>query len=190
MVWLRHRKPGFDSASKGIATAEFETSINPLGLIDEILEARSLVTVGNVFTDPRIKDFELFRREGIVSFVGLPMVANGESLGSLIFLTREEHHFGEEEVGFLSTLTVRLPSPSSFSALQQISSNRLSKQTRSKMSSRRVSHELKTPLNVISGYSSMLTEGMLGEITPIQEKALQTVSRQSKELHNLIEVLR
>ena len=32
----------------------------------------------------------------------------------------------------------------------------------------------------------MLTEGMLGEITPIQEKALQTVSRQSKELHNLI----
>ena len=49
-----------------------------------------------------------------------------------------------------------------------------------------VSHELKTPLNVISGYSSMLTEGMLGEITPIQEKALQTVSRQSKELHNLI----
>ena len=39
---------------------------------------------------------------------------------------------------------------------------------------------------MISGYSSMLSEGMLGEITPIQEKALQTVSRQSKELHNLI----
>jgi signal transduction histidine kinase len=33
----------------------------------------------------------------------------------------------------------------------------------------------------------MLSEGMLGEITPIQEKALQTVSRQSKELHNLID---
>ncbi|HXV78623.1 MAG TPA: HAMP domain-containing sensor histidine kinase, partial [Candidatus Binatia bacterium] len=49
-----------------------------------------------------------------------------------------------------------------------------------------VSHELKTPLNVISGYSNMLTEGKLGEVTPIQEKALQTVSRQSKELHNLI----
>jgi signal transduction histidine kinase len=48
-------------------------------------------------------------------------------------------------------------------------------------------HELKTPLNVISGYSSMLSEGMLGEITPIQEKALQTVSRQSKEIHHLID---
>jgi len=50
-----------------------------------------------------------------------------------------------------------------------------------------VSHELKTPLNVISGYSNMLSEGMLGEVTPIQEKALQTVSRQSKELHHVID---
>jgi two-component system phosphate regulon sensor histidine kinase PhoR len=32
-----------------------------------------------------------------------------------------------------------------------------------------VSHELKTPLNVISGYSSMLTDGMLGEILPFRK---------------------
>ena len=192
MVRLRHRETGLleTAASKGITTIEFETSINPLGLADEIFEARSLVTVGNVFEDARIKDCELFQREGLASFVGLPMVASGEFLGSLIFLTREEHHFGEEEIEFLSTLTGQVAIALHHSQLfNQIQRQANDLQHANKVKDEFlgvVSHELKTPLNVISGYSSMLTEGMLGEITPIQEKALQTVSRQSKELHNLI----
>ena len=192
MVRLRHGETGLleTAASKGITTIEFATSINPLGLADEIFEARSLVTVGSVFEDARIKDWELFRREGLVSFVGLPMVASGEFLGSLIFLTREEHHFGEEEIEFLSTLTGQVAIALHHSQLfNQIQRQANDLQHANKVKDEFlgvVSHELKTPLNVISGYSSMLTEGMLGEITPIQEKALQTVSRQSKELHNLI----
>jgi signal transduction histidine kinase len=192
MVRLRHRETGLleTAASKGITTMEFAASINPLGLADEIFEARSLVTVGSVFEDARIKDCELFQREGLVSFVGLPMVASGEFLGSLIFLTREEHHFGEEEIEFLSTLTGQVAIALHHSQLfNQIQRQADDLQHANKVKDEFlgvVSHELKTPLNVISGYSSMLTEGMLGEITPIQEKALQTVSRQSKELHNLI----
>ena len=192
MVRLRHGETGLleTAASKGITTIEFATSINPLGMADEIFEARSLVTVGSVFEDARIKDWELFRREGLASFVGLPMVAGGEFLGSLIFLTREEHHFGEEEIEFLSTLTGQVAIALHHSQLfNQIQRQANDLQHANKVKDEFlgvVSHELKTPLNVISGYSSMLTEGMLGEITPIQEKALQTVSRQSKELHNLI----
>ncbi len=192
MVRLRHGETGLleTAASKGITTIEFATSINPLGLADEIFEARSLVTVGSVFEDARIKDCELFQREGLASFVGLPMVASGEFLGSLIFLTREEHHFGEEEIEFLSTLTGQVAIALHHSQLfNQIQRQANDLQHANKVKDEFlgvVSHELKTPLNVISGYSSMLTEGMLGEITPIQEKALQTVSRQSKELHNLI----
>ena len=192
IVRLRHQETGLleTAASKGITTIEFATSINPLGLANEIFEARSLVTVGNVFEDARIKDCELFQREGLASFVGLPMVASGEFLGSLIFLTREEHHFGEEEIEFLSTLTGQVAIALHHSQLfNQIQRQANDLQHANKVKDEFlgvVSHELKTPLNVISGYSSMLTEGMLGEITPIQEKALQTVSRQSKELHNLI----
>ena len=192
MVRLRHGETGLleTAASKGITTIEFATSINPLGLADEIFEARSLVTVGSVFEDARIKDWELFQREGLASFIGLPMVAGGEFLGSLIFLTREEHHFGEEEIEFLSTLTGQVAIALHHSQLfNQIQRQANDLQHANKVKDEFlgvVSHELKTPLNVISGYSSMLTEGMLGEITPIQEKALQTVSRQSKELHNLI----
>ena len=53
-----------DCGVQRITTIEFATSINPLGLADEIFEARSLVTVGSVFEDARIKDCELFQREG------------------------------------------------------------------------------------------------------------------------------
>src|SRR5262249_37301017 len=106
MVRLRQGESGLleTVASKGIKAIEFETSLNPLGLVDESL-TESMLVVSDVVTDQRIKDLAFFRREELGSFVGLPMVANGEFLGSLIFLARDEHHFGEEELEFLSTLT-------------------------------------------------------------------------------------
>jgi signal transduction histidine kinase len=52
-----------------------------------------------------------------------------------------------------------------------------------------VSTELKTPLNVISGYTDMFSEGLLGTLTPIQEKAVETVAKHSKELHGLIDTV-
>ena len=193
MVRLQDHETGLleTVASKGIAATGFGTSINPLGLVDEILEARSSFTSGNVFIDPRIKNLELFHQEGLVSFVGLPLVANGEFLGNLVLLKRQEHDFCEEEIGFLSTLAGQIAIAIHHSQLfgqiqQQADELRQAHKVKDEFLGV-VSHELKTPLNVISGYSSMLSEGMLGEITPIQEKALQTVSRQSKELHNLID---
>lgn len=192
IVRLRHGQTGlFETAAfRGLTTPELEASMNPLDWLDELFEGRSPVRVDRVFMDRRIKDLELFRREGLVSFVGFPMVASATFLGSLIFFTREEHHFDEEELEFLATLTgplaIALHHSHLFNQVQQQANElRQANQVKDEFLGV-VSHELKTPLNVISGYSNMLTEGKLGEVTPIQEKALQTVSRQSKELHNLI----
>jgi signal transduction histidine kinase len=195
MVRLQDHQTGLlkTAASKGIAATDFETSTNPLGLVDEIFEARSSLISGNVFIDHRIKNLELFRQEGLVSFVGLPLVAKGDFLGNLVFLKQQEHDFCEEEVGFLSTLAGQIAIAIHHSQLfgqiqQQADELRQANKVKDELLGV-VSHELKTPLNVISGYSSMLSEGMLGEVTPIQEKALQTVSRQSKELHSLIDTV-
>jgi signal transduction histidine kinase len=118
-------------------------------------------------------------------------VGDGESLGSLVFLKREEYDFCEEELEFLSVIASQMGIAIHQSQLY----DRIQRQRNELRQANKVKdeflgviyHELKTPLNVISGYSGMLSDGMLGEITPIQEKALQTVSRQSKELHNLID---
>jgi signal transduction histidine kinase len=192
LVRLRNQESGaFETtAAKGLATAVLRASSESLGFADEILKDGVPLTIADLSTDPRIKDAELFRREGLVSLLGLPLVANGEGLGSVVFLTRQQHDFSSEEKGFLSTLTGHLAIAIHHSQLfgqihEQAEALRRANKVKDEFLGI-VSHELKTPLNVIAGYSSMLMEGMLGEISPIQEKALQTVSRQSRELHNLI----
>ena len=177
-------------AVRGVTATESEKLAQSLGVFDQMLEARSPLIIRNVFTDGRVKDLEFFRREGLVSFLAVPMVANVEVLGGLFFLARQELDCGEEEMGFFSTLVgqvaIAIRHSQLFDQIQrQASELRQANKAKDEFLGV-VSHELKTPLNVISGYSNMLSEGMLGEITPIQEKALQTVSRQSKELHNLI----
>jgi signal transduction histidine kinase len=192
MLRLNDRETGLLlTVCKGIGTTELETSIHSLVLANLIPGAGSPLIIRNVFTDPRIENLELFRQKGLVSLVGLPVVADGENLGSLVFLKREEYNFCDEEVEFLSTLAGQVAIAIHHSQL----SGRIQQYQDEVRQANKVKdeflgviyHELKTPLNVISGYSRMLSEGMLGEITPIQEKALQTVSRQSKELHNLID---
>ena len=87
IVRLRDRWTGFleTVAVRVIAATECEKPTHSLGVIDEMLEARSPLIIRNVFTDGRIKDLEFFRREGLVCFLGVPMIANGEVLGVLLF---------------------------------------------------------------------------------------------------------
>jgi signal transduction histidine kinase len=191
-VRLRNRESGVleTVAWKGIATGGLAVSSESLAFVDEILQVRDPVAIADLCTDPRIKHPELFRQEGLVSFLGVPLVANDEALGCLVFLTRQKDDFSVEEKDFVSTLAGHLAIAIHHSQLfeqirEQAKELRRANQVKDEFLGV-VSHELKTPLNVISGYSSMLIEGLLGEISPIQEKALQTISRQSKELHNLI----
>jgi len=60
IVRLRDRETGLPEtvAIKGITPTEREKSTQSLGVIDEMLEARSPLIISNVFTDGRIKDLE------------------------------------------------------------------------------------------------------------------------------------
>jgi signal transduction histidine kinase len=49
-----------------------------------------------------------------------------------------------------------------------------------------VSHEFRTPLNLISGYAQALKSKTLGEVTEEQEKALTKIMRQSDNLLHLV----
>lgn len=49
-----------------------------------------------------------------------------------------------------------------------------------------MSHELRTPLSVVSGYSQMMKDGMLGEINEEQDRALSLVLRRTNDLLILI----
>ncbi|MCB0353557.1 MAG: response regulator [Bdellovibrionales bacterium] len=50
-----------------------------------------------------------------------------------------------------------------------------------------MSHELRTPLTAIVGYSSVLVDGIFGELTEKQRDALNAIARSSEHLKNLID---
>jgi len=70
----------------------------------KIFETKTPIVVENLQTDPRVRDPEFARRHGLKSYIGLPLLVRGETLGVLGFHTKEEHDFSDEEVEFLSTL--------------------------------------------------------------------------------------
>jgi len=49
----------------------------------------------------------------------------------------------------------------------------------------RISHELRTPLTVISWYASLLLKGAMGELTPEQRDAIQTIAGRTEEVIGL-----
>jgi signal transduction histidine kinase len=177
-------------AVRGFKASALEHAKELVGWIDGLAQSGAPLAVRNVFTDRQIKNRDFFESEGLVSLVALPLAANGEILGCSMWLTRNEHEFNQEEVDFLSTLVGQAAVAVQHSELYD-QSRRQTDELRSAHKIKdeflnAVSTQLKTPLNVITGYADMFLQGVLGEMTPIQEKAIETVGRQSKELHRLI----
>jgi signal transduction histidine kinase len=178
------------AAARGFKAKTFADMDDALAFTDSAVNERRPLMVGNVFTDPRVDSLEFFENDGLLSFLVLPLVATNSALGCLVFLNREAHEFGDEEIEFVSTLAGQAAMAIHHAELYE-ESRRQAQELRGahKIKDeflRAVSSQLKTPLNVITGYTDMFREGLLGTMTPIQEKAIETVARQSKDLHGLI----
>lgn len=74
------------------------------GLSKIVLESKTPLTVSNIQIDTRTAISGFARREGLVSYLGIPLIAEGESLGLIAFYSKEEHEFSDEEIEFLTTL--------------------------------------------------------------------------------------
>jgi GAF domain-containing protein len=74
------------------------------GLTKIVLENKIPMTVLNVQADPRTIAPEFVRTEGLVSYLGVPLVAKNETLRIMAFYTREPHRFTDDEIEFLMTL--------------------------------------------------------------------------------------
>jgi signal transduction histidine kinase len=160
---------------------------NPANLV---LENKAPVKIGNVQTDAGMPDSQFFRKHGLISYLGIPLIAKDEVVGVLSFYTREEHEFGSEEVDFLTTLAGQaaiaiynsdLYEQTKKQAVELQRSNKVKDEFLSVMS-----HELKTPLNVVLGYTVMIRDGMLGEVNSKQEESLGKVISRCNDLLTMI----
>lgn len=158
------------------------------GIPNAVFESKASRMVRNVQTDPDVKDPEFFRKHGLISYLGVPLIAKGEVLGVLSFYTKREHRFSAKEGEFLATLAgqaaIAIQNARHFEQTKK-QAEELERSNKVKDEFLNVmSHELRTPLSVVMGYVGMVKEGMLGEINPKQKEALEKVmSRAADQIH-------
>ena len=148
-----------------------------------VFASRAPLFIQNVQADPQIQDAEFYRDQSLVSYMGFPLIAKDETLGTLGLYTREEHQFSEDEIQLLGTLAgqvaVAIHNAQLFHELQK--SNRVKDEFLSVMS-----HELRTPLTVVTGYTSLIQDGAFGEVNQEIKKALGTITSRSNDLLKLV----
>jgi len=163
------------------------------GIPNVVFETRAPVRINNVQTDPRNKDPNFFRKHGLVSYLGVPLIVKDEVLGVISFYTKEEHEFSDEEVEFLTTLAGQAAIAIHNSQLYQEMVSLAAQLSRSNKVKDEflsvMSHELRTPLNVVMGYTGMIRDGLLGEINAEQEKALDKVISRARDQLTMISSL-
>ena len=184
-VRLVNRKTGRlePVAAKNIDVDKWKQAFSnsPGGLSQVVLNGKVPVTILDIYRDPRTRHRDFLREQGLVSFLGIPLITKNESLGVLAVFTGEHHIFDDDEVEFLTTIARQAAIAIDNAQLYEetAKANKVKEQFLSVMS-----HELRTPLSVVMGYTGMLMERMLGDINPQQEEALQKVlTRAAEQLH-------
>ena len=121
--------------------------------------------------------FEFLQKEGLVSYLRVPLVVREEALGSLTFFTKEEREFDKQEIQFLSTLASQAAIATYNSQLYECTKRQaaeLEQANKEKDESLGIiSHELRTPLSVALGCVSLIKDGVLGDINLEQKKILE-----------------
>jgi FixJ family two-component response regulator len=93
-------------AGRNIKESEWKTASAPESgrLSKTAFETKAPLLVLNAVTDRRTGDPEFFRKNGLISYLGIPLTAKGETLGVLAFYTKVPHEFRDDEIEFLSSV--------------------------------------------------------------------------------------
>jgi signal transduction histidine kinase len=130
----------------------------------------------------------------------VPVWANGELRGVLGLTWAEPRVFDEDERAFVLTLGVMCAQAimrAHLRAAEKIASEAaVAAREVAELANRSkahfvatISHELRTPMNAVLGYTQLIADKHYGPVTPLQEEHLARVSASGKHLLGLIEQL-
>lgn len=159
-------------------------------LVQAVIEGKKAVTTANLQTDSRAVNSDFYRKHGLLSYLGVPLIVKEEVLGVLAFFTREERPFPREEIDFLSTLAGQAAMAISNSQLyeetrrQALELERASK-TQADFTAM-IAHDLRSPLMNIMGAAEMMAEGMFGSVNAEQKRWLLKAQETGRSLVALV----
>jgi PAS domain S-box-containing protein len=93
-------------ACRGLDEEEWKRQQQPTpgGRAKRIVETRAPVAVHNIVDDRDTFNSDIFRKHGLVSYLGVPLIAKEKILGVLGLYVNHEHEFSKEESEFFITL--------------------------------------------------------------------------------------
>ncbi|NIO08456.1 MAG: GAF domain-containing protein [Deltaproteobacteria bacterium] len=162
---------------------------SPNGSPESTLEGRDPV----VWKDLRVEKTEgtePLRNMGLRSGVGIPLVHENQTIGSLHVASKRPRVYGSKELRVLTTVAPFLASAMVHAmAFGELKKHNEELQTATEHKSQflaRMSHEIRTPLGVLIGFMDILHSETLGSINPEQKTALDKMQIQSKRLQKMI----
>lgn len=69
-----------------------------------IVQSKRPLVIPNLQSDERNWRQQFYREQGLVSYLGMPLIVRDEAIGVLSLLTKEMHHFTQREIRFAETL--------------------------------------------------------------------------------------
>ncbi|MFZ2411801.1 MAG: GAF domain-containing protein, partial [Candidatus Methanoperedens sp.] len=138
------------------------------------------------------------KQEGLVSFIGTPLMSKGKVVGALSLGTKKKRIFTQDDLDLLLSIGNAIGVAAENARLYKESKENLEKlqkayeelQTLDKMKDEfisNVSHELKTPLISIKGYGELLYDEKIGSLSSDQKKSLEAIIRNADRLTRLID---
>ena len=156
------------------------------------VEARVLATgqphvTGNVFAEPDYVPASY----NTLSQITLPVIHQQKLIGIAVIESNRLDAFGEEDMETAVRLTNHAAVAIANALLyEQVKEANLAKSEFVSM----VSHELKTPMTSMRGFTDLLLSGMTGELNPQQKSFLETISanikRMSQQIQDLTDISR
>jgi len=130
---------------------------------------------------------------GSCAAAAVPVWANGHLRGVLGLTWVTPHAFDEDERAFVLTLGVMCAQAIMRGHLTDAGREARQAAEHANLAKTQflqtMSHEFRTPLNAILGYTEILSEEIVGPVTPVQRDHLRRIRRSSDHLLSLIEEL-
>ncbi len=167
-----------------------------LGVHRKVQDSGKPMIFEDIQSDPRYEELSISRRakEGGFSFNAIfPIRIREKTAGILVCVGLKPRCLMADEIQLIETMTdqlgVAIENVSPFERIR-IQAAELEKSNEAKEEFLGfVSHELKTPLNLVIGYTAMIQDKAFGEIAPAQEQALGKVLQNCNDLLAMIDGL-
>ena len=167
------------------------------GLVGAVAARRAPLVVDDVRGDDRVVRRAALERDGIVSFLGLPLLREERLLGVLCVATRIPHHFNDDEVSLLGSLAqqaaIALENARLYQDLRQSHHELVNAQAELVRKTRMaamgeiaavVAHEARNPLGALSNCIQLLRQNPA--ITGEDAELLTIMQNESKRLNDII----